>query len=1348
MKLMMKRMMFTLLLTGVVGTVCAESQNMIGNQSQNEGMSALPTIGEVKIDGDLSDWDLSGRIWVFADKGVRTRFSVECSAMWDSEAVYIAAKWKDSTPMFSLVNPAFNSESGWKSDSIQMRINSQDKTSWITTWYFTEGKQPVLHQKTWNDPKDARKGMVTTIHTGKPGGTDLGDGIAMAYKMDDDKKGYVQEIRIPWSLIYTDLPEIKPEQNFRIGFEFLWGDPTGGKLAPVHRYADNMQPGQTSREFFWSAINSWGDIKLLAKGNIPLREYVSEDSKIAGTIPVRAEIPKAAARFTIALNDADGQRIRNLAADCLPEDYSVEVKGDTRIVEVMWDGLDDWGKLVEPGSYSAIGLSHRGLGAEYDMTYYNPGKPLWGNAKGNGGWGSDHSPPVRVAKAGDWMILSWGFAEGGSGLIGVGPDGLKKWSEKRGAVQLAADEKYVYAIPSGWHIKENFVMRMDAKNGSYKPFILNGKELKLEYPIKDAVQDPNAGNVTGIAVHGTTLALALNEIAIDELSKGDLVDKKVDTGAMGMLALVNKETAQLISKVKIPVVTGIAFNSGGKVFGIHHGTIVSIDTQTGEFTAVKTPSLVKASAIIFDKDDNILVTDMGPDQQLKAYNANGNLVYTCGVKGGRPIRGDFNPAAMNSMSSVATDAKGQVWVVENTDLPRRISVWNPSSGQLVREYLGNAGYAGTGCYLHDDNSTLAYVGPIELKLDRKTKEWKVKSILWVPDIEAGESFPVPTKSHAHPQRFSAKVQGVTHEYLFVPGYRDYQGYIIYMERAGTWQPVSAITTAGWASGEFAHHGQVTTPPSGELAGLNAYDAVIWNDTNQDGKLQRAECDVFKATKPGTDKQAGELSIPTRSGWGERMSKDFVFYSSKAKEGIHRYTPVGFSDDGAPIYSGKSISKVSDNVRHGDMVPLDNENFLFLSWGRPGAYVSAVDTVTGKLKWHYPNPYPGVHGSHHATMPKPGVIMGPLKITGTAKINDQVGSVFGMRGNLGQDFYMTTDGLFISSMFQDFRLPGQVLPDTEAELYGMPIETFSLGPESFNGWFGKQDDGKIRTVTGITGPAGTILEIKGFETIKKFTVSKPVQVAAQDLVKADADNISRMTKAATPKNYQVKKLAADFKLDGKSTEWQDIPEMKLERKGAPYRGSAKMAYDDKNLYLLYTVDDSSPWLNGGKDFTRLFKTGDSVDLFLNVDPKLGKDAKRAKPAAGDVRILISQLNGKTATVLTMPIDPSASEDKKVLYQSPVMTKKHDRVEVMTEAQIKVEKQGNRYVVEAAIPLSTIGLVPTKGMTLRGDLGFISSDPTGMLNAARTYWSNKNTNLVSDLPQESWFTPQAWGELVFE
>ena len=120
-----------------------DNPNMLGLQSQNSGLQAVHAKGTVKIDGKLDEWDLSGRIWSFADIGLRDQFSVETSAMWDGEALYLALQWHDPTPLFNQVSPKTNPGDGWRSDSVQMRIQT-DHISWLTAWHYTgEGTSNV-----------------------------------------------------------------------------------------------------------------------------------------------------------------------------------------------------------------------------------------------------------------------------------------------------------------------------------------------------------------------------------------------------------------------------------------------------------------------------------------------------------------------------------------------------------------------------------------------------------------------------------------------------------------------------------------------------------------------------------------------------------------------------------------------------------------------------------------------------------------------------------------------------------------------------------------------------------------------------------------------------------------------------------------------------------------------------------------------------------------------------------------------------------------------------------------------------------------------------------------------------
>ena len=1280
----------------------AAPQNMIGRQSQNEGLSVLPAPGKVVIDGDLADWDWSGRIWVFADSNLRNRFSVEAAAMWDVDALYLAAQWRDPTPMFSAVNPEFNPQEGWKSDAWQLRVKT-DQITHLTAWYYTARQMPVLHVT--HAPGGSGDPQFLLF---KENGGLLGQGVEVAYRAATDGKGYVQEMKIPWGLLYKQVPEVKAGLTFRLGNEFLWGDPSG-KTWPIHRYADNMQPGVTSREFYWTNTAAWGNAELLAAGHVPVRQYVSDEARLPGTVAVRVTIPAKAARFTVALDAADGRRVRNLAGDFVPEDYTVEVKDGQRLVEVLWDCLDDRGKPVPPGAYRATGLTHDGLGAEFDMTFYNPGTPPWLTTDGSGAWGADHTGPGAAAAAGDWMILACPGVEGGSGIFAIAPDGKKKWGDKRGATVLAADASHVYAIANSWYVS-GALCRFDKMTGANKPFILDGKPRPFELPIKEVFGEEIKTPVTALAAHAGRLAMALGD---------------------GTLALLAADSATVLKRFPAGgvAITALAFGNDGKLNAVQAGKLASVNPETGVLTAIPAQGLGIATGLAVDADGNLITADTGPDGQVKAFTPAGALAYTCGTQGGRPRRGVWDPQTMRQMSSVAVDSQGRVWVAEQCETPRRVSVWG-KDGKLVRDYIGNSGYSGTDCFLHDTDPSLAYVGPVELKLDRATNSWAVSQVLWVPDPAAGERFdasPHSAGDWGQSSIITSSASGQKISYLYA-----YKGpSVVFMQRGAAWQPVAAIGLVE----QFRPDAAVShaTPASPDpLAGLDPKAGIFWNDANGDGKVSLDECTVVP----------GGLSLGAM--WAGFMGPDLSIYGN----GLVRYKPLRFTADGAPVYGPAGMVNLGGDF-HGSLAPAGDTGLLFcLSYdGYPKATpgLLGIDANSGQVRWSYPNPYPGVHGSHGATMPKPGLMIGAQKICGAVKVNETVGYVALVRGNLGQDFLFTADGLYVGALFQDCRLPADGLPEKESALRGMPMEGFSEGGEPFNGCFVKQADGKIRLTTGMAREAGMILEIKGLESIRRFA-PVPVVVDAAALVKAEQENASRFAATTGAKRYTVK--AANFApaLAADAGDWATRPAMAIEVEGSPNKGTLKLGYDAVNLYLLFEVQDTSPWRNEGKDLTRLFKTGDAVDFQLCTDPQA--PARRQKLLPGDLRILFAAYQGKPAAVLMKPVDPQAPAELRVQHQSPVCSHSFDRLQLLDSAVVAVKVDGQRYRLTATVPLAAIGLAPKPGLVLRGDAGIISSDAAGLTNVARTDWSNKATNLVNDLPSEAWLYPNTWGELLFE
>ncbi|HUU68518.1 MAG TPA: hypothetical protein VM186_03270, partial [Planctomycetota bacterium] len=503
------------------------------------------------------------------------------------------------------------------------------------------------------------------------------------------------------------------------------------------------------------------------------------------------------------------------------------------------------------------------------------------------------------------------------------------------------------------------------------------------------------------------------------------------------------------------------------------------------------------------------------------------------------------------------------------------------------------------------------------------------------------------------------------------------------------------------------------------------------------------CTIIPTKNPGKLNDRGTPALRLGNGWGGRLGRDLTIYT----DGITEYRPTGFTDDGAPIYEPDGMRTLAVHER-GDFAPVAEDKLLlclsFTGYAAATTGMLGIDIPLQKILWSYPNLYPGVHGSHRAIMPKPGLLIGPLKICGVADIGGEAGKVFMLRGNLGQDFLMTTDGLFVGAMFQDCRLPAEPLPDKE--LAGMPLDGMTEGGEPFNGWFGKQADGKIRNLSGIPRQAGMLMEIKGLETIKRFK-GPSLSVDDATLVKADQLNNARLAAKESGESYTIKRAPKAPAIDGKNNDWRGIQPIDISREGAPEKARSWLTYDDENLYVLFEVTDSSPWKNEGKDVNALFKTGDAVDVQLDVAPAT---SSRKGPGIlpSDVRLLFAQLGGKPACVVMKPIDEAAPKELSHRYHSPVGDKVFDRVEASTNVRVAVLTEDRKYWLEAAIPLKAIGLSPAPGMTIRGDLGFISSDATGRINVARTYWSNKATNLVNDMPLESWLYPATWGELKFE
>ena len=798
------------------------AEHMIGRQTQNEGFFAVPAPRAVKIDGTLDEWDLSGQIWSYADTSVRDTFSVKSAAMWDPENLYLSFVWRDPMPLNSTVDPAFDPSRGWVADAVQLRILAGKQPSWFTAWGFDKGTKPAVHVEYWKNENEQKGGKTVLYYTGKAGETAVGDGIESAYALLPDGKGFVHELKLPWKAVYARNWTGAADQTIRMGLEFLWG-PSSGRDFPMHRYADNMQPGKTSREFFWTARNDWGNLTTVGESIKQPRRYVEGGLAPQGTIPVRAEIPASARTFTLVIDDADGHRVRNLAGGRAVAEFTVARSGDTATVEVLWDGLDEAGRLVPPGSYTVRGLTQDGIDGFYEMSFYNPGTPPWQTSDNRGAWAADHTVPRLLARSGEGMVICSDFAEGGYGTFLLKPDGTKAWSEKRGANVLAATDEFVYIVPNDWGVSGTQLLRLRASDGSFAPFIRDGKELPMPLPFSELLALPAVEGDAAAPPKARALAAA----------DGVLILATDDN----RLWLFDATTAALIKQTTLEL-TGVTHRGqfdhsdygsfpfafdGNAVYFFRQQNLVKLGLdaiKTAADPAAKAVAIPlngaveQPGALAIDQSGNVSVTDLGKDLQVKKFAPDGRQLGTFGKRGGRPRQGAFDPEGMREMAGLAVDAAGNVWVAEHSRFPRRVSVWKPD-GTLLRDFIGNTGYAGQGSFTHDTDPTRGVAEMNEIRLDPATREWAVESVMYNPDPAGGDCVLPGATPFGCGNVFFSAASGERHEYFVSLGEFRNTPVFVMMKVGSEWQAVAGIFTVarlqGLLGGMYGRRSSATRP---------------------------------------------------------------------------------------------------------------------------------------------------------------------------------------------------------------------------------------------------------------------------------------------------------------------------------------------------------------------------------------------------------------------------------------------------------------------------------------------------------------------------------------------------------
>ncbi len=1135
--------------------------------------------------------------------------------------------------------------------------------------------------------------------------------------------------------------------RLRVGLAVRW--PGGPNGADLQRERYRCIDGRATHADLSDSPVSWAPLSLA--------EHRATIAERRLAIAMQFEQPMDG-RLTVVINDAQGQRVRNLVSG---QSY------DQGPVDLSWDGLDDNGNLVPPGEYRWETASHPGIKPVYELSFYNHGAPPWRDGTPGSGWLSDHCNPLTATAAGDRIWIGSVLSEAGNTIIQLTPDGKKTADMNKpaqigfGAAFLAADDKYLYALNEGYSgyagtlkdlgggkwtcLRPSTVLRYDF-DGKLVPFSRQKPEVVLSENVYE----------------GTDVRRGARRRAPlpDNLGGAAAIDGKlyVSMRKDNAIVILDRESGETLNRFNVDQ-PGFVVVREGQLVLLSGEKLVSVDPASGKITPLFAPSLSRAmeyppgnedagiaektarlaTGLAIGKSGEIFVSDNGVDQNVKVFDITGKLLRQIGRQGGRPINGPWKTDGMYQPHGIAIDSMGQLWVTETDPQPRRLSVWDAATGAFKTEYLGPGRYGSPGGgFDHADGS-----------------RWIGGGVLWNIDMAGKRVEPVSTLYHAtKPGQVDDELPSASYNFV----HRDGRTFLVGQGKYTSVYELRADNSAKlWAIcgtlGSIAQYPRWTLPKGladvpdfkpmfekddggGQITGafndrvtvneqlLRGYGSAMWVDRDGDDVIEPDEVEVapLSRTVVGPYWGMGQPSLDLR-----------LLARVDDKHAVVTIAPNGYLPSGAPDYRFKQSLDAAVTLADASGAPPALKDVHAAVQDRFGRLLinaspmTAVD-ASGKVLWTYPNDWVSVHGSHKAPLPETGVIQGALWFLGTGALDEQ-GEVTIINGNHGRFFVMTTDGMYLDEIFQDVRVTQQ-------------RSAYHIGGEPFGGYFGRNDkDGKYYLQSGHTDYR--IFRIEGIDQVKRGRGI--VKVSAEQLAAASRRAARLAAAQQQVKSTMIPTVDAGATLDADPAKWPGSWTAQWGNVSRPFPfAQVRMVRQGDNLHLAYRVSDPSPWVNNGSDWAMLFKTGDSVNFEFSTDSHARAD--RTTPAKGDKRLLIGPMGNENVAVLYdyRTGDPDA---KPVAFSSPWRAENVDRVTRLDAPAIDVKRTQGGYTLVAKIPLATLGLPATGDVKLAGDFGVIYGDEAGAINVLRSYWSNNATALVSDVPGEIAINPRMWATLRY-
>ena len=754
----------------------------------------------------------------------------------------------------------------------------------------------------------------------------------------------------------------------------------------------------------------------------------------------------------------------------------------------------------------------------------------------------------------------------------------------------------------------------------------------------------------------------------------------------------------------------LAFAPDGALYAGSNDRVVQIALAGGQPKAFPA-DVKKPGPLACDSQGNVYIFDGAPERRnVRVYDRSGKFLRDIGEPGGYLV-GPWTQKRMNQITALAIDKEDRLWAVDNTYFPKRVSCWK-TDGTFLREHLGPTCYGSAGVLDPGDRRRLFY-GPMEFEIDWDKGTSRLKNLTWPPEDgwAAGEvPIRIQDRTYLVTRPYDANNTmscGIVYLYQ-----QDRLKRVAAMGHAAAFKPLASPAIIGRLEGKV-------------LAELQ----FLWTDRNGDGEVQFEECEF----KP--------KAIPPLT----RFNRDLGIQAGPTRFEVKEFLPTG-----VPVYAEKKLPLPGD----GQWYRLDNGNFYKM--GVDKKQPETVATAEGKMLWTCKQEGAGVGPNRTCGPYTPAQVVCQFYVVGheTAAAGD-LGEFYVINANLGSWNIWTADGLLAGRIFRDLRDPRRVSWTMREHNRGLALEDATAGEEHFQGWFCRTDNGKYYVVAGHNH--ASVVEVQGLDNFKRS--GGELTVTAEDLrrVQEWEKEIVKYRARESAKVMDCGRAEDNIKPDGDPKEWANVPVSIIEPpENAPPGRSLRfrMSYDAENLYLLYEVRQAGPFKNTGNQWDKLFKTGACVDLMIACDDQA--DPARKAPAKGDKRLLLAPLQGKPIAVLYDAVNPQAPPGEKWEAVSPVAALQFDSVKRLEDARVahSLIFQGEfkdapvvGYIVEAAMPLKSLGLKIKADTRLKLDWGVLETDAGGAAVLARHYWANKAASTLADAPSEARLEPDLWGWVRF-